>query len=392
MCKISLWVTCSTFVFSCLAFLPLAWSSKVISKKPSKVTVGLEPKMKIPALGQSAVYGLSLSGDGQLLAAVYGDEIVLWGLPNAKIIHRFPGQAPFSRSMFLPGNGLLALCRSQGSSLELYKIGVWEQPYRVTDFNLGEDVGWENMAVSADNQRIALSNRNRFKPGTRPESWVSVYAVDTSKELSELARMAGYGIRGMSLTSDGRLLAVATWWDGEHSLRIWDVEARRSVRDFQYSLIDRWLSGPLAHETAFSPDGKLLASAHWDYVIRLWNAETGGREIKRFSFSNTMHRVAFSSDGKLIAGLGYGDFVLIDVKEQKIIHHWTGRFGSHPGLAFSADGKSIALTKIESYPERFLTTKGTYADRDVFKEYIYVYDVEELQQPRCQALRYQAFR
>jgi WD40 repeat protein len=73
----------------------------------------------------------------------------------------------------------------------------------------------------------------------------------------------------------------------------------------------------VAFAFAISPDGKVLASGHWDAVV-LWSIPTGTRIASFHGFKRYVKSLSFSPDGRMIAtGDDLGGLQLWDVQRSK---------------------------------------------------------------------------
>ncbi len=127
------------------------------------------------------------------------------------------------------------------------------------------------------------------------------------------------GVCSLSYAPDGKQLAAA---DNDASVRVFDARDGRELREFSPRWDTRYWQSPRYH-VAFSPDGKTLAGAGPFHSpgIRLWEAATG-KELHRLRVEGDasdrpgeiFHAIAFSPDGKLLASAGAArEVVLWDV-------------------------------------------------------------------------------
>jgi WD40 repeat protein/serine/threonine protein kinase/tetratricopeptide (TPR) repeat protein len=149
----------------------------------------------------------------------------------------------------------------------------------------------------------------------------------------------------VAYSPDGKLIASAgggnPYWQtqGPDSVKpgeviLWDAATGRRVRTLEGHRHN-------VDHLAFSPDGKVLATASLDGTARLWDV-AGGKELSRKTVAAGAHGVAFSPNGELLA-VGGGDGVL-RVWE---VGSGRGRLTIHPGdlpapsLAFTPDGRRL---------------------------------------------------
>jgi RNA polymerase sigma factor (sigma-70 family) len=186
------------------------------------------------------------------------------------------------------------------------------------------------IAYSREGSKILVAN------------WGSAIVLDatTGKQLRQIRPAGNAGVNSISLSPDGKLLALGTdshEADKLSSIQIFDMETGQLLRQCKDAGRQQYLG------VRFSPDGKLLASYSYpSKTVYLWDPATA-EEVRRWKVEcETSTCFAFSWDSKTLL-----------VGDRSTIHFWNIATGTetrliegHPGvvyrLALSKDGKLLA--------------------------------------------------
>ncbi len=167
---------------------------------------------------------------------------------------------------------------------------------------------------------------------------------------------------------DGKHLATAS---NDGTAKVWDATTGHLL------LTLAGHAGPVS-DVVFSPDGKRLATSSDDGTAKVWDAVTGQELLVLRGHADQVRRVAFSPDGKRLVTAGgrimYAPSVdhtakVWDATTGQLLLTYSGQTGNIRGLAFSPDGARIATSSDDSRVQVWDATTGqtllTFADHGV---------------------------
>lgn len=141
-------------------------------------------------------------------------------------------------------------------------------------------------------------------------------------------------VTGVAISPDGRSIAVAC---DDHVVRILDATTGQ-IRTRLEGHLD-WV-----RSVAFSPDGQLLASAGNDRSVRLWNAADGAEVFHSPEMSSAVASVSFHPNGQQLAAVGFcSTLAIINTSSGQITQQLECSSTDVRTVAFSQDGMRMAV-------------------------------------------------
>jgi WD40 repeat protein/serine/threonine protein kinase len=292
---------------------------------------------------EEPVIGVAFSPDGQRLASASGEidrpgEVKVWDATRGKLLWSFSGQArpePLTHLAFSPDGHKLA-SGSLGNKVKVWDVTTGQELYAFS----GHTAPILNVTFSPDGRRLISAGRDRR---------VNVWDLEDAGRGLLAARWTlldfSLGVWCMALSPDGSRLAFGgPTADG--NVRVYDLTTG--------SLLHKLRGDIRVVSVAFSRDGRRLAAAGHDRIVRLWDTATGQEVLRLRGHKDIVGRVLFSPDGQRLASASADGTVRIwDASPfqntDPCIRTLGGDDGEFFGLAFSPDGRLLASASADHF-------------------------------------------
>lgn len=272
---------------------------------------------------------VAFSPDSETLASGGGDRTVkLWDVSKGTCRQTLEGHTQRLRALAFSPDGAMLASGGGDHTVRLWDCGTGGCLRTLH----GHSSRLTSVAFSPDGKLLASGGEDLS---------VRLWQVTTGQCLKNWQGYASW-VQSVVFSPDGTILASSS---EDRKVRLWNLEDTETKENLHYSPLPTLLEGHTGWvcSVAFSPNGKMLASASSDYSVKLWDVATRKCTATLVGHTRWIRSVAFSPDGKTVASCS-GDYTvkLWDVATAKCRKTLQGHTGWLWSVAFSPDGLTVA--------------------------------------------------
>jgi WD40 repeat protein len=278
----------------------------------------------------SSVWSVAFSPDGKILASASGDNtIILWDVFTQKQVNKFTGHSSHVNSIAFSPDGNSLASASDDNTIILWDI-TDQKPITI---HMNHTSPRLSVVFSPDGKELVSTGCSKFTDDVFcTEGEIIFWDMSSQKPITTLKGHSD-SVLSAAFSPDGKILASAS---ADNTIILWDVVSQKRIATLKGHIL-------YVNSVAFSPDGKILASASADNTIILWDVVSQKPTATLKGHSSWVYSIAFSPDGKILASAsGDNTIILWDVVSQKPIATFKGHSSSVKSIAFSPDGKTLA--------------------------------------------------
>jgi WD40 repeat protein len=252
----------------------------------------------------SVRYAVAFSPDGTLLAAAGQDSLTIWSRASGRFLPAVEKEGGTYRCVsFSPDGGTLALGSDDGT------VRLWDVATVAQRAVLRAHVGVvRSIAFSPDGSRLVSSGQDRE---------IMLWDVTGGVPIRSLGYSGPNPVQIVAFAPDGRSIAVGEVTESPQDVVLLDTDTgavRMRLRGHRHGV----------NALAFSPGGRILATAGVDRCIKLWNLADGMEQVSLKDGVGMVRSLSFSVNGSLLAFAGSDSTVKVwDLASQRA--HLVGR-------------------------------------------------------------------